>query len=661
MDALPPTVETPDATRRPNVVEFLGDAIRYTFFDLGEVVDRRVDAALGGALNVWERSWTLSGRGRVRLDFVVDTGFTPSCRWVVPGVMVDGNRVGQGAFPRGGPESGWAFREDRSCLPSAQFAHDDGRCVGLWAAPAGDEAALSCTRVGVEDGRVRLAVEWPLAEEPACYRGKGLLGRGLAGSVRRWADLVPGIRRTRRFFVFEGRGGVTPWHPALAWWWDGLGDPGVAHDWGDIVRRKVEHAVNVLFLRRADAVGFVTSRLAGLPVIDTLSAGFLGRNLEMALSLDRIADETGEDALRGIARETADFFGGGRLPNGLFRTDYRLARRRWAGSSIPRRDDLSTRMMGEAASCLLRLADRAAGRDADGARWRDQARALGDFFAKKLPADGNPGKWWSSEGRRVDDSGTNGAYIVAFLAHLASRTGDSAHRAAMIRGADYFADAAIRGDLHGDTLDASCVDKEAGHAVQRALLAAWALRPEPRWLAGAQAAARFCDLWTFAWDVPFSGRTPLGRRGFRTTGGTTVSVAHHHMDPYGPALALEHLRLAKVTDEPARRRVARWLIDWSAQLVASRNDPLGRSSRQSGWQPEQVNHTDWAYWSRTLTPRGTFYSDMAWVPALTVGALLDLREAFPDEVAFQVSAPRLRRGAGGGCGWRLATRVNPIG
>jgi hypothetical protein len=218
----------------------------------------------------------------------------------------------------------------------------------------------------------------------------------------------------------------------------------------------------------------------------------------------------------------------------------------------------------------------------------------------------------------------------------------------------------MRGHLHGDTLDASCVDKEAGHAVQRALLAAWATNPEPRWLAGAQAAARFCDLWTFAWDVPFSPKTPLGRRGFSTTGGTTVSVAHHHLDPYGPAMALEHLRLANAIGDPVRRRVARWLIAWAAQLVASRMDSLGRSPRHSGWQPEQVNHTDWAYWSRTLTPRGSFYSDMAWVPALTVGALLDLRDAFPDEVAFEVTTPRLRRGAGAGCGWRLGTHVIPV-
>lgn len=660
MDVLPPTLVTPDAVLHPSDVDRDADVVRYRFTDLGEVVDRVLTRFLDGALVVHERSWTLAGRGRVRLDLAVDTGLPGTCRWVVPGVMFDGNRVGEGAFPQGGPEVGWAFREDRVCLPSGQFAFDDTRCVGLWASPAADEAALSCTRASVVEGRVRLAVEWPLAEEPGAYRGKGLVGPGMTGPVRRWADLGQGIRSSRRFFTYAGLGGATAWHPALAWWWDQQGDPQARHDWGDIVRRKVEHAVRFLFVRRADAAGFVTARLGGVPVVNTLSAGFLGRNLELALSLDRIGDETRVPALCAIARQTADFFGGGRLDNGLFFTDYQLGRRCWAGMTFPWRRDVSTRVMGEAAGCLLRLADRAAARGLDGTRWRDQALALGDFFAAGLPSDGNPGKWWSPDGQRVDDTGTNGAYIVAFLADLARHTGDPAHLAAMTRGADFFADAAMRGELSGDTLDASCIDKEAGHAVQRALLAAWTCRPTDAWLAGAQAAARFCDLWTFGWDVPFGPGTPVGRRGFRTTGGTTVSVAHHHLDPYGVAMALEHLRLAGRTGDATRRRVAHWLIDWCGQLVASEADPLGRSPRHAGWQPEQVNHTDWAYWSRWLTPRGSFYSDIAWVPALTLGALLDLREAFPDVVDFAIPAPRIPRVPGAGAMFRAWTRVNRL-
>ena len=49
-----------------------------------------------------------------------------------------------------------------------------------------------------------------------------------------------------------------------------------------------------------------------------------------------------------------------------------------------------------------------------------------------------------------------------------ARTGDPAHRAAMARGADFFADAAMRGDLSGDTLDAACfLDNERFAAAQR--------------------------------------------------------------------------------------------------------------------------------------------------------------------------------------------------
>lgn len=54
-----------------------------------------------------------------------------------------------------------------------------------------------------------------------------------------------------------------------------------------------------------------------------------------------------------------------------------------------------------------------------------------------------------------------------------------------------------------------------------------------------------------------------------------------------------------------------------------------------------MNHTDWAYWSGRASPRGSFYSDIAWVPALTLGALLDLRREFPEAVDFTVERPAL--------------------
>jgi hypothetical protein len=631
-----------------------GWALRASFGERGEVEDRVVERSGDGRITVVQRTWRLRGTGRLRIGYAVSRAGAAR-HWVVPAGMYDGNAVGEGRFPRGGAEVGWAFREDRCALPSASFVSDGTGCEGLWTMPAGTEADLSCVRTSVEDGRVRLAVEWPLAEGPVAYRRKWYPLGGPRRGIRRWQRIDGEWSATRRFVVFESPGGgIAAMHDALRWWWERSGDPAGGADWGEIVRSKVEHVAANLWVRDARSTGFVQARLLHLPVLNTLSAGFLGRNVELALSLYRVGVATDQPRLRAIATGVADFFGGGRLPNGLFRTDWQRGAGRWVGMAFPRRDTLSTRMMGEAGVAFLRLSDAARAAGEDGSRWFDQARALGDFFVGSLPADGNPGKWWTADGVRVDATGTNGAYIVGLLAELHARTGDPRVLSTLRRAADVLAGSASRGDLSGDTLDALCIDKEAGQAVLRALLAAWRRTGDPSHLDGAVAAARFTQSWVFGWDVPFAPSTPLGRRSFRTTGGTAVSVAHHHLDPYGVAIALDFLRLGAATGDPHWRRVARWMTAYVAQLVSSPRDPLGRAARFHGWQPEQVNHTDWAYWSSRATPRGSFYSDIAWVPALTLGALLDLRDEFPDEVAFPDLPPRLP-------GERDAPAFGPIG
>ena len=632
----------------PQSVESDGGVLRASFGALGMVEDRVVEASPDGRIRVVERTWRIAGRGRLRVSYGVEWAGA-AVHWTVPAVMYDGNRIGEGRFPRGGPEVGWAFREDRCALPSASFVSDGVACVGLWTLPAASEADLSCVRTSIippDHGgggeQVRLAVEWPLAEEPVAYRRKWYPLGGPRRGVRRWHRVDGQWTGTRRFVVFASpTGGIAAMHDALRWWWGRMPAPPVVPDWGAIVRSKVQHVTRNLFVQDGGATGFVEARLAHLPVLNTLSAGFLGKNIELALSLHRVGVETGEPRLVEMATAVADFFGGGRLANGLFHTDWQRGRRRWTGLAYARRDTLSTRLMGEAGVAFLGLADAAAAVGGDGSRWLEQARALGDFFAAHLPSDGNPGKWWTPAGVRVDDTGTNGAYIVWLLAELHARTRDGRYLSALRPAADVFAASAIRGDLSGDTLDALCIDKEAGHAVLRALLAAWRETGDPTHLEGAVAAARFTETWVFGWDVPFDPRTPLGRRAFSTTGGTSVSVAHHHLDPYGVAIALDFLRLQRATGDGHWGRVAAWMIAYCAQLVSSARDDLGRDARFHGWQPEQVNHTDWAYWSGRASPRGSFYSDIAWVPALTLGALLDLRREFPEAVDFTVERPAL--------------------
>jgi len=117
---------------------------------------------------------------------------------------------------------------------------------------------------------------------------------------------------------------------------------------------------------------------------------------------------------------------------------------------------------------------------------------------------------------------------------------------------------------------------------------------------------------------------------------TSVSVAHHHLDFYGFAIAFDLLRLHKATGNDLWKKCALLMISACSQLIASPEDPLGKNSDFTGWQPEQINQTNWDYKHRILGTKGRFHTCIAWVVVLTLGAMLDIRERYPEILDFKV-------------------------
>lgn len=283
--------------------------------------------------------------------------------------------------------------------------------------------------------------------------------------------------------------------------------------------------------------------------------------------------------------------------------------------------------MGESAQQYALLYDRAgSGRDE---RWLDHARRIADFFAAHQLPDGNFGRFWSPTGELLDARGTNGAYIIWLMAELI-RMGDRSWLPAARRAADYFINAAVKPQRFTfDTLDAECTDKEAGHALLRAFLLLHRVTGDPALIEAAREAAAFCLGWQFTWDVPFSAQSPLGRMGFHTYGGTTVSVAHHHLDPYGMMIALDFLRLSSALSEPCWADYAHDLMGFCGQMISTPERPLNCGPNFVGYQPEQYNHTDWDYMHHLVGGKGSYGSAASWVASSTLGAALDIREEYP--------------------------------
>jgi hypothetical protein len=633
-------LETPRGRLDPEAIDVKGAVVRATSHasSIRDLFALHPD----GVLSI-QRSWSIRLRSPVRLPMMVTVG-EPISRWVIPAVMYDGNTEGTGRFPRGGLSTGWSFREDRVSIPScAEVAGEAGGWV-FFTRPAAVEQELSSVRCLTVTGGVALEISTPFEESPFTYTEKGYPFGGLSRADKRWFPARSPFQYEREFFLLPTRGPRVPYAEAFGAARERCRPPGLELwrevDWSRYIALKAHWLRTFPLYRKGGVVGI--NRDVRLPALlqrffsDSLGGSFFSRSLEAAMSFHRLGGACGDQRLTECACEIADFFLRGALPNGLSFDEYSLHKRRFGGFFLPGRGlerVASTRCMGEGGRQYVRLYRLARASGASHEPWLRHACAIADFFVQHQPADGNYGRFWSPGGELLDARGTNGAYIIWLMVELYTETGNPAYLRSARKAADYYITAAIRPQTFTfDTLDAECTDKEAGHALLRAFLLLHGASPEAALTDAAYEAAAFCLSWQFVYDVPFNPTSKLGALRFHTFGGTAVSVAHHHLDPYGLAIARDFLQLGKELSDGRWADYARDLMGFCGQAVSTPESPLDLGADFAGYQPEMYNHTNWDYVHHLLGGKGAYGFPASWVASCTLGACLDIRDEFSDEL-----------------------------
>ncbi len=579
------------------------------------------------------RRWILNVTGKVRLHnkLLFNQDFN---RWLVPSVMYAGNRPGVGSFSRSDLKTGASYREDRTSIPSCALLWNSRFAVGVFTEPSQDLRYISSIQIKPDF----LAFHIPFVEEPYAYRSK-FPPRHLQCSRGAYLKSDGSLDYQRDFYLITDRDNDRCWDRLfeIAWRLFDAEDKRVfTVNWERLTASKASYALAVHYIERFDCSGFITQVGKHLiPFGNTISPGFVGKNAELALTMYRYYKLSSSSSARNAALKTANFITRGAIGNGLYCGDYHLGLRRWVGYNFPGTKHLNTRILGEMAYNLLRLYQQA---NSEPSRfvWFEAAREIVDFFVEHQLRNGSLGKWWSRKGELVSDQGTNGAHLIPALVEMHRMSGDDKCLRCARRAAEYYISEFVEPGIYwGDTLDAECIDKEAGHIILKALLCLHEVEPCDQYLEACRQVARFLQTWIYAYNVTFPDKSPLGKRNISTRGGTSVSVSHHHLDFYGFAIAYDFLRLQRITGDTIYNELAKGLIRFCVQLIADIDDPLGAPRFMRGWQPEQLDQTDWDYVSNTIWGWGSFKNVIAWVPALTLGAIFDIAEGFPDVISLQ--------------------------
>ncbi|MEM2391540.1 MAG: hypothetical protein QW819_05980 [Candidatus Korarchaeota archaeon] len=565
--------------------------------------------------------------------FIVEFDFEPTY-WIIPGVIYDGNRIGTGTFLRPSLNSPYFVREDRCCIPSAGIVEDDNEVLAVFTEPR-NEAEM--TAVSVLKDKIVIRIPW--AETPVSYTAKGRLSRPCKKYFSRAREY------SRRFYIinckYRNRGYQRGYHLVLDKAFEILvGKPEeiTIEDLKGYVQSRISYALNVHYCRFFSRKRFVQFVLCGTPICgSSTSGGFVGRELDLALALYRVYLTSRDEELKEIAFDIANSYCNALTEDGMIYTDYFLSNGRKLGYAICHKEHMSTRAIGETLYSLLRLYEYSQKANESNKKWLLVPMRVCLSLIEKQLETGDYGTWLVN-GKPMGDS-TNGAYIVWPMVKLYTLAGEKLFLKSAEKAMRYYSEKFVKSDIYyRDTLDSDSIDKEGAHAILRAAILLYDATRNHQYVEIAERAAYFLSTWTFLWDVPFGKDSFLGELNFRTRGWTVVSVENQHLDPYGLIIAPDFLRLYQIT----RKTIWRDLAMLMAKSVLNFVFPLksrGINRIFYGYQPEQINHTNWSYipllgtlhtlilfGKLQLKKKGLIANSVLWTASATVNSALDIAE-----------------------------------
>lgn len=349
-----------------------------------------------------------------------------------------------------------------------------------------------------------------------------------------------------------------------------------------------------------------------------------------------------ENLLIVISQLIGDFFLNFEVKKGVHQDCYDIRKKIFGGYlGIGEHNEykmfINSRCNGETMLNYLKLYKSLKALNIEKKEYLELPKRVASFYCDKQLQSGSFGRWWSLDGKPIDINGTNGVHVAVFLIELLKYLDPSDFlyedvNTAIYKAYDYYNKLTYDEQFYGDTLDADSFDKEAGVVLLKFFLDLYEKEKEECYLKSSQKVANFLLTWIWQCNSFIDKNSPLGKRAFKTKGMTSVSVAHNHLDFYGIFISYDFYRLFKYTNIEIYKEEAKMMSQACLQLISNPYDRLGRSAHFDGWQPEQINHTNWDYFNNEVRANGGFYIDIAWVTVLGLSAYLDLKNEFIEKV-----------------------------
>ncbi len=549
--------------------------------------------------------------------------------YMVPCFNYNGNGWGTCNEPKDMERDGkpWIVPSDRIGVPACSIAELAGECIGLFAHTDGASQNSSAS-IFCKDGRTVQRIYFSHIEYPVVYLRKFVYGEPMIEflNIARGQTLsftcytYNRIKRGEKFaygglFDFVNTRCIKPLTPAL--------EAKQINDFNfDFVASLVEktpegYLSNMGFLpcgehRDGDANSSFAFRKTGKYEI-----GWCGQNITVAeMHIRKYLDEGDTNALN-IGMGIIDTWLGRQYPSGVisahFDTDFCDSER------------IDSCNEGWLLWKLILCCELLKAADVDVEKYESACKRVAGYYLEYFPHGGFP-QISSPVGKVLTNDGCAGTMLMLGFLTAYKYFGDWMY---LIRGKeafDFYYDTFLANSIAaGGALDTYCIDKESAGPVLRSALLIYELSGDEQYIAKAKQVAYYLMSWTYHHDVAFPDGSDCAAVGVRTTGGTSVSTAHQHLDVWGAYYVGDMVKLYELTGNEAFLEQAKILWLFTLQYISDGNMTLHGMTRPRGAQNEAVLHCNWN-WSESGKKGQLNDWLVAWVATFQMDAYYALRD-----------------------------------
>ncbi len=598
--------------------------------DEGRYADSTVEVALDiqydGSDCVWIRHAWRCLEEEIEIQPVIEVVDRFVCTdYVIPCVSVHGNQWGSGKEPKGLTLNGkpWVFDARRTGIPGCTLTENaEHYCALLAWNDCHQSLTVSCSLERMEGGHMAHRLIYPTIEEPLTYCGRDKY----CAPLQTFVHLTFGQRFSATACLLFGK--PTREHFAMInvqnfamRFLDDDRSCQISRD--DLWRLSIQFAEKLLYPyagTRFFIIGYLLKQ-QGAELREDFEFGWCGQNGRLARMLLIDYRETGERARLEAALGCLDAWARALHPNsGIPWVRYEECGRENAASDTCNLSFYISEML----KCYLLTKDMGISRPT----YLSAALSTANFLVEHRSEVFGFGKLWRVEtGECLDPDGTIGVYPVHSLIEVYAYTGDRRYLEAAQKAYLFYVQRdLLKFECTAGALDTHCIDKETSGAMILGGIALYEATEDQKYLEYAALSAEYFCSWMYYYDVPCGEHSDFVRFGYRTMGASSVSVQHHHVDPWGVLMVPSLYKLARYTGDFKWRVRARMLWFGGTQLVTIKDGEEVHKGlkRPAGSQNEAYLQCRWGWGCDAVEPGAINDWLVAWPAAFRLHTLWEL-------------------------------------